>query len=76
MNPAGNRKKKGILFQVKVPFNTRAKFILPYRGKRMYLNGRRNRHLENKGKILLDPGSYEIFVGAGTKRIDDKEIQY
>ena len=60
-------KKKGILFQVRVPFNTKAKFILPYRGKRIYLNGRRNRHLENKGKILLDPGSYEIFVGAGQK---------
>ena len=60
-------KKKGILFQVRVPFNTRAKFILPYRGKRIFLNGRRNRHLENKGKILLDPGSYEIFVEAGQK---------
>ena len=27
----------------------------------------------NKGKILLDPGSYEIFVGSRPKRIDDKE---
>ena len=60
-------KKKGILFQVRVPFNTRAKFILPYRGKRIYLNGRWNRHLENKGKILLDPGSYEIFVEYNTE---------
>ena len=55
-------KKKGILIQVRVPFNTRAKFILPYRGKKSYLNGRRSRHLENKGKVLLNPGSYISFL--------------
>lgn len=55
-------KKNGILFQVKVPFDAQAKFILPCQGGPVYVNKKRNRKLEKRGKVLLGPGSYEIFL--------------
>lgn len=57
-------KKNGILFQVRIPFNAKARFILPFSGSRAYLNGRRNKKLERTGRVTLDPGCYEIFLGA------------
>ena len=58
-------KKKGIFFQIKVPFDAKARFILPYSGEKAYLNGKRNRCLEKTGKILLEAGEYEIYLSAG-----------
>ena len=60
-------KKEGILFQIRVPFDAKARFILPYSGKKAYLNGRRNPSLERTGKLLLEPGYYEIFLSAGRR---------
>lgn len=60
-------KKEGILFQIRVPFDAKARFILPYSGQKAYLNGRRNSSLERTGKLLLEPGYYEIFLFAGRR---------
>lgn len=55
-------RREGICFFLTVPFNSAAKFRLPFSGKSVYINGRRSRRLERTGELVLSKGNYEILV--------------
>lgn len=49
-----------IYFQITVPFDARAKFVLPFPCGCVRVNGKRNEILEKKGRLVLPAGTYEI----------------
>lgn len=57
-----NWEKDGILFSIRIPFDAKARFVLPFTGKKVTVNGRRCRQLEETGKKVFPAGAYEIYV--------------
>ncbi len=57
-----NWEKDGILFSIRIPFDAKSRFVLPFTGKKVTVNGRRCRQLEETGKKVFPAGAYEIYV--------------
>lgn len=52
--------EQGILFQIVIPFDAKARFLFPYLGKEIKVNGRFCKKAEQSGKLLLCAGTYKI----------------
>ena len=57
-----NWEKDGIVFSIRIPFDARARFVLPFTGKKVTVNGKRCRQLEEEGRKVFPAGTYEICV--------------
>ncbi len=52
----------GIVYEISVPFDTQAEFILGSKGKSVSINGAASEELMAEGRIILYKGDYEIMV--------------
>lgn len=52
--------EQGILFQIVIPFDAKARFVAPFLGKQIKVNGRRCKKLKQSGRLVLHAGAYEI----------------
>lgn len=51
---------QGILFQIVIPFDAKARFVLPFLGKQIKINGKFCKKAEQSGRLVLHAGAYEV----------------
>lgn len=54
--------ENGIRFNIEIPFDATAEFILPQQYSKVSLNGKPSDSLSGIGKVILDCGAYEIVA--------------